>query len=448
MMLYISAKKAQVAFILYIVLVLRIISGNNDFCKPSSLNSEISGFIGYKCNFSNEGVHNLKPDMRERRSIFCTIHSYFIYDKIRLIIPKKSSSPEFKILPEKCFQKVYTDYENRVETDISELGLIEYEIEENDTNPNYNERTITISPFSPKDIEFFCFCDNTEKVISSIEGRSAMVHVRVLKYPHNILFTNLTNDLFTYLPKTYNESNFVSNVLEVELNDGELFVLACELINKKCFQEGKEKALYKSNKIIYHKKLTIFKAPFYVTSKDVNTECTCKFKNNNYKIVLKPKYEKKVIHGCNFSSNDSSKHTFTDSLDISLVDDNAHISCNVHLSEPKYNHLVGLNCPGDIVPDCFFLVYQPESEELEPSNIVYLDSQINIGDIEYYEDAEGDDKIKLFGIVGSIPKTTSFTCICKKDKKSAYMTVTIDSAYYGFLAKTFIFLIVAILLYI
>lgn len=117
-MLYISAKKAQVAFILYIVLVLRIISGNNDFCKPSSLNSEISGFIGYKCNFSNEGVHNLKPDMRERRSIFCTIHSYFIYDKIRLIIPKKSSSPEFKILPEKCFQKVYTDYENRVETDI------------------------------------------------------------------------------------------------------------------------------------------------------------------------------------------------------------------------------------------------------------------------------------------------------------------------------------------
>lgn len=120
-----------------------------------------------------------------------------------------------------------------------------------------------------------------------------MVHVRVLKYPHNILFTNLTNDLFTYLPKTYNESNFVSNVLEVELNDGELFVLACELINKKCFQEGKEKALYKSNKIIYHEKLTIFKAPFYVTSKDVNTECTCKFKNNNYKIVLKPKYEKK-----------------------------------------------------------------------------------------------------------------------------------------------------------
>ncbi|SOV18197.1 6-cysteine protein [Plasmodium sp. gorilla clade G2] len=448
MMLYIYAKKAPISFILYIVLLLKIISGNDDFRKPSSLNSEISGFIGYKCNFSNEGVHNLKPDTRERRSIFCNIHSYFIYDKIRLIIPKKSTSPEFKLLPENCFKKVYTDYENRVETDISELGLIEYEVEENDTNPNYNERTITISPFSKKDIEFFCFCDNTEKVISSIEGRSAMVHVRVLKYPHNILFTNLTNDVFTYLPKTYNESNFVSNALEVELNDGELFVLACELINKKCFQEPKEKALYKSNKIIYHKNLTIFKAPSYVTSKDVNTECTCKFKNNQYKIVLKPKYEKKVIHGCNFSSNVSSKHSFTDSLDISLVDDNAHISCNVHLSAPKYNHLVGLNCPGDIIPDCFFQVYQPESEELEPSNIVYLDSHINIGDIEYYEDAEGDDKIKIFGIVGSIPKTTSFTCICKKDKKSAYMTVTMDSAYYGFLAKTFIFLIVAILLYI
>ncbi|CRH01625.1 6-cysteine protein, putative [Plasmodium relictum] len=440
-------RKFNIIFLFYIVVIVKTIKGDEDYTSPSELNDKISGFLGYKCNFSTKGVHNLEPDILEYRSVFCSINSYFIYDKIRLMIPKIDSSSKFKILPGQCFQKVYVDFDKKVETDISDLGLVEYEINEDDSSQDYTEKTITISPFNNSDVEFFCFCDNTGKIVSDVEGRSALVHVHVLKYPHDIISINLTNDSFPYLKNPKGKDDFQDNALEILLNPSELLVLACELIDKQCFQKPKYNDIYKSNKIIYHKKFAIFKAPAYIKYGDMDAVCTCKVDSTPYSIVLKPKQEKRIIQGCDFSTDDTSEQ-FSNSIDLKKAEDNSPVNCEIELKEKYYDHLIGLRCPGEIIPDCFFQVYQPEEEQLEPSKIVHLDSHLNVGDIEYYEDSKNGNKVKIFGIVGSIPKDTSFTCLCKNDKKTGYMTVKLASAYYGFLAKIFIFLIVIILLYI
>ncbi|KAI4836330.1 6-cysteine protein [Plasmodium brasilianum] len=439
-------------FILLIckILLLKVSTGDdNSYVSPKDMSSQVTTFLGFKCNFSTKGVHNLEPDILENRSILCSIHSYFIYDKIRLTIPKGGSESKFKILPEKCFETVYTDMNKKNETKIDTLGLVDYEVKEDKTSADSVDKILTISPFNNKDVEFFCLCDNTKKVVSNIEGRSALIHVRVLKYPYDIILVNLTKESYPYLADKYNIKSFNDKKLNVQLKEGDLLVLACEQIDKKCFQKSHNNGeLYKSNKIVYHKNFTIFKAPIYITTDTVNAECSCKVDNSTiYTTIISPHNSKKTIHGCNFSS-DSTSHTFTNNIDMTALADNAHITCNVELTYKSYNHLLGISCPGDIVPDCFFQVYQPQEGELEPSKIVYLDAQLNMGNIEYYDDSKGDNKIKIFGLVGSLQETTSFTCICKKDKKTAYMTIKVASAYYGFLARIFILLIVLILLYI
>ncbi|CRG95173.1 6-cysteine protein, putative [Plasmodium gallinaceum] len=440
-------KKFNTVFLFYVLIIIKTIKGDEEYISPNDLGNKISGFLGYKCNFSTKGVHNLEPDILEYRSVFCSVNSYFIYDKIRLMIPKNDKTSKFKILPGSCFQKVYVDFDKRVETDISDLGLVEYEVNEDDSSPDYTEKTITISPFNNTDVEFFCFCDNTGKVVSDVEGRSALVYVHVLKYPHDIISINLTNDSFPYLKNPKSKEDFEHNSLEVELKSGELLVLACELIDKECFQKPKYNDLYKSNKIIYHKKFAIFKAPSYTKAGDMDAACTCKADSIVYSIIAKPKEEKKMIHGCDFSTDDASEQ-FSNSVNLKKAEDNTPVNCEIDLKEKTYNHLIGLKCPGEIIPDCFFQVYQQEKEQLEPSKIVYLDAHLNVGHIEYFEDSKVEDKVKIFGIVGSVPKDTTFVCLCKNGKKTGYMTVKIASGYYGFLAKIFIFLIVIILLYV
>ncbi|EUD67766.1 hypothetical protein C922_01955 [Plasmodium inui San Antonio 1] len=419
------------------------------YVPTEQMNKDVSGFFGFKCNFSSKGVHNLEPMLTEKRSLVCSIYSYFIYDKIKLTIPKKLAGSKFKMLPEKCFETVYTSYEKRTEEKIENMGLVEYEVEENDSHAEYIEKIITISPFNTKDVEFFCICDNSENVISNVKGRVALVQVNVLKYPHKITSINLTKDPYAYLPNQLTKNSFTSNKLELKLEEGELVVLACEKVDDKCFKRGKDASalsLYKSNKIVYHKKLAIFKAPVYVKSEDISAECSCEFEDTAYTVSLKPQYNKKLIYGCNFSS-DKSSYEFTNNVDMAELGENAQITCNIELVDTSYNHLIGMSCPGQITPECFFQVYQPESPELEPSKKVYLDAQLNIGNVEYFQESKGDNTIKIFGLVGSIPKTTSFTCICRKDNKIGYMTVKIAGGYFGFLAKIFILLIVLLLLY-
>ncbi|SBT40052.1 6-cysteine protein (P48/45) [Plasmodium ovale wallikeri] len=442
------SRNFHIFFFCCATVLIRAIRGSSEYVSPEALGKEVTGFLGFKCNFAADGVHSLEPDVVENRSILCSIHSYFIYDKVKIIIPKKTATSKFKLLPEKCFHKVYSDFDGRVETGIENMGLVDYKIEEDNTQEGYTEKYITISPFNSKDVEFFCLCDNTEKVISDVDGRSALVHVHVFKYPHKIISVNLTEESYSYLPDAFTKDSFKNKKLEIELKEGELVVFACKLIDKKCFKKSIDgKGFYKSTKVVYHNNFAIFKAPMYIKSDDVNSECTCKLDSSNiYSVVLKPKYEKKVIHGCNFSPGDFT-YTFTNNIDMTVAGDNAHITCDVQLEDTSYNHLIGMSCPGNITPSCFFQVYKPESNALEPSKIVYLDAQLKTGNIEYYEDTYGDNKVKLIGIMGSIPETASFTCICKKEKKTAYMTVKIASAYYGFLARIFILLIVLILLY-
>nr|AFC37940.1 Pvs48/45 [Plasmodium vivax]AFC37941.1 Pvs48/45 [Plasmodium vivax]BCD59022.1 gamete surface antigen Pvs48/45 [Plasmodium vivax]BCD59026.1 gamete surface antigen Pvs48/45 [Plasmodium vivax]BCD59027.1 gamete surface antigen Pvs48/45 [Plasmodium vivax] len=447
--------KRQLANLLLVLSLLRGIThtqmarGEVKYVPPEELNKDVSGFFGFKCNFSSKGVHNLEPILTEKRSLVCSIYSYFIYDKIKLTIPKKIPGSKFKMLPEKCFQTVYTNYEKRTEEKIENMGLVEYEVKEDDSNSEYTEKILTISPFNTKDVEFFCICDNSENVISNVKGRVALVQVNVLKYPHKITSINLTKEPYSYLPNQVDKTSFKSNKLDLELQDGELVVLACEKVDDKCFKKGKDTSplsLYKSNKIVYHKNLSIFKAPVYVKSADVTAECSCNVDSTIYTLSLKPVYTKKLIHGCNFSS-DKSTHNFTNHVDMAELGENAQITCSIELVYTSYNHLIGMSCPGEVLPECFFQVYQRESPELEPSKIVYLDTQLNIGNVEYFEDSKGENIVKIFGLVGSIPKTTSFTCICRKGRKIGYMSVKIAAGYFGFLAKIFILLIVLLLLY-
>ncbi|GAW82108.1 6-cysteine protein [Plasmodium gonderi] len=431
-----------------IITHVKIINGEVKYGRPEEMNKDVSGFFGFKCNFSSKGVHSLEPDLAEKRSLVCSINSYFIYDKIKLTIPKKVSGSKFKLLPEKCFETVYTNYEKKTEVNIDNLGLVEYEVKEDDTNADFTEKIITISPFNTKNVEFFCICDNTEKVVSNIEGRVALVQINVLKYPYNITSINLTKETYPYIPNMINKTSFTLNKFSMVLNEGELVVLACEKIDDKCFKKPKDSSsLYKSNKIVYHKNFAIFKAPSYVKSEDVTAECSCNVDDTIYTLTLSPVYNKKVVHGCNFSS-DVTTYDFTNHIDIDALDDNAQITCNVELTDTAYNHLIGLSCPGEISPECFFQVYEQESPDLVPSKIVYLDAQLNIGNVEYFEDINAGNTVKIFALVGSIPKTTSFSCICRKEKKVAYASFKIASGYYGYLAKIFIFLVVIVLLYI
>ncbi|KJP85231.1 hypothetical protein AK88_05127 [Plasmodium fragile] len=420
------------------------------YVKPQDLNNDASGFFGFKCNFSSKGVHNIEPILTEKRSLVCSINSYFIYDKIKLTIPKKKPGSNFKMLPENCFQTVYTNYEKQTEEKIENMGLVEYDIKEDDSNAEYTEKILTISPFNTKDVEFYCICDNSEKIISNVKGRVALVQVNVLKYPHKITSINLTNEAYPYLPNQLNKNSFTSNKLDLELQEGELVVLACEQVDDKCFKKGKDESaltLYKSNKIVYHKNLAIFKAPVYVKSVDTSAECSCKLPETTYTVSLKPLFMNKLIHGCNFSS-DLSTHTFTNNIDMAELGESTQISCHIDLTDTSYNHLIGMSCPGEISPECFFQVYQRESPELEPSKMVYLDAQLNIGNVEYYQEVNDGNTVKIFALVGSIPKTTSFTCICRKGNKIGYMSVKVAAGYCGFLAKIFILLIVLLLLYV
>ncbi|ANQ09419.1 Transmission blocking target antigen [Plasmodium coatneyi] len=435
--------------LLHVITLIRMTKGEVKYVQPQELNKDVSGFFGFKCNFSSKGVHNIEPILTEKRSLVCSIYSYFIYDKIKLTIPKKTVGSKFKMLPENCFKTVYTNYEKRTEEKIENMGLVEYEVKEDDTNPEYTEKIITISPFNTKDVEFFCICDNSENVISNVKGRVALVQVNVLKYPHKITSINLTTEAYPYLPNQMSKSSFTENKLDLELQEGELVVLACEKVDEKCFKKSKDdspNSLYKSNKVVYHKNLAIFKAPVYVKSADVNAECSCQFEGTTYTVSLKPIYTNKLIHGCNFSS-DISTHTFTNNIDMAQLGDSSQITCSIELTDTSYNHLIGMSCPGQISPECFFQVYQRESPELEPSKMVYLDAQLNIGNVEYYQEENGENTVKIFGLVGSIPKTTSFTCICKNGNKIGYMSVKVAAGYFGFLAKIFIFLIVLLLLY-
>ncbi|GAB67602.1 transmission blocking target antigen precursor [Plasmodium cynomolgi strain B] len=431
--------KRQLTNLLLVLSLLRAITqiqmtkGEVKYVPPEELNKEVSGFFGFKCNFSSKGVHNLEPILTEKRSLVCSIYSYFIYDKIKLTIPKKTAGSKFKMLPEKCFETVYTNYEKRTEEKIENMGLVEYEVKEDITNSEYIEKIITISPFNTKDVEFFCICDNSENVISNVKGRVALVQVNVLKYPHKITSINLTTEAYPYLPNQLSKTSFTSNKLDLELQDGELVVLACEKVDEKCFKKANEStplALYKSNKIVYHKKLAIFKAPVYVKSGDVNAECSCDVDKTIYTVSLKP-----------------TTHNFTNNIDMAELGESSQITCDIELVDTSYNHLIGMSCPGEILPECFFQVYQRESPELQPSKLVYLDAQLNIGNVEYFQDINGENTVKIFGLVGSIPQTTSFTCICRKGKKIGYMSVKIAAGYFGFLAKIFILLIVLLLLY-
>ncbi|KEG05034.1 hypothetical protein YYE_00613 [Plasmodium vinckei vinckei] len=425
--------------------IIKLSLGKNEYVSPDELNIKTSGFLGYKCDFSTEGIHNLEPDIVERRSVICSVNSYFIYDKIKLIVPKQDDpNSKFKLLPENCFEKVYSDIEGQKEIPIEKTGLVEYTLEKNDTNKDYSERIIQISPFNNKDVEFYCICDNTEQVISHIDGRSALVHIRVLKYPHKIISVNLTDKMYPYLPDTYDKNSIVDYKLEVGLKEGELLVLACKQIDDKCFQkndESKSGDLYKTNKLIYHKDFTLFKAPIYVKSNDATAECKCKINETNiYTITVKPEYDEKVIHGCNFS-NDLSIRTFTNNMNLLKYNENTDINCNVEIDQPFYDHLIGISCPGTIIPDCFFQVYKPPNNELKSSEITYLDSQLNIGNIEYYEDAHGNNDVRIFSIVGAIPQSASFTCMCKMDKITGFMNIKIGSACYAFLSKLLIIFI-------
>ncbi|CAA9989869.1 6-cysteine protein [Plasmodium knowlesi strain H] len=438
-----------VLFLLHVITHVRMIKGDVKYVSPKDLNNDVSGFFGFKCNFSSKGVHNIEPILTEKRSLICSIYSYFIYDKIKLTIPNKTPGSKFKMLPEKCFETVYTNYEKRTEEKIENMGLVEYEVKEDNSHAEYTEKIITISPFNTKDVEFFCICDNSENVISNVKGRVALVHVNVLKYPHKITSINLTTEPYSYLPNQISKSSFTSNKLDLELQEGELVVLACEQVDDKCFKKEKSDSsdsLYKSNKVVYHENLAIFKAPVYVKSVDVSTECSCKVGDIVYTVSLKPIYINKLIHGCNFSS-DISTHTFTNNIDMAQLGESTQITCNIDLVDTSYNHLIGMNCPGEILPECFFQVYQRDSPELEPSKMVYLDAQLNIGNVEYYQEKNGENTVKIFGLVGSIPQTTSFTCICRKGNKIGYMSVKVAAGYFGFLAKIFILLIVLLLLY-
>lgn len=412
---------------------------------PTQLKGVVEGLYGYICDFSKKGIHSLNPSIHDNQAILCKVSAHFIYDKVFVVVPKKEKAPGLKILPEGCFKKVYTDYANRQIQEITSdtLGMTECSEEKKEILDN-EVLSLTISPFVEKKLTIFCFIDNSGTVDANIKGRMAFVEVNIMPYQFKITPVNLTTDTFPYLKSPKTKTDFDTNKkLELALEPGELVVLACEKVDKDCFHRKKEKNLYKSNKVIYHNKFSIFKAPMYVANSDIETYCSCQVGSEQYEVMLKPKADltpAKIV-GCDFSGDAQSK--FTNVVDMTGFSDEKLTPCDIEIKESVYNTLTGISCPGEIEPDCFFQVYEIEKPEAgktitEPQRMAFLDNHIGINGIEFYEDTKDSKKVRIFSLVGIVQANKSFACICKKDKKYGIMRVSVSSSTTSYLASIFI----------
>lgn len=415
--------------------------------EPTQLKGSVEGLFGYICDFSKKGIHSLNPSIHENQAILCKVSSHFIYDRIFVIMPKKESTPGLKISPEGCFKKVYTNYATRQIEDITSdtLGLTESS-EESKTVLDNTVLSLTISPFVEKKLTIFCFIDNSGTMDANTKGRMAFVEINIMPYQFKITSINLTSETFAFLKDVKTKDQFDDKKsLELSLTPGELVVLACEKVDKQCFQRKKSKGLYKSNKIIYHKKFSIFKAPMYVNTNELETFCSCEVGSDKYEVMLKPTVVENPpkIPGCDFSGETTS--TLTNVMDMTTFNDEKLTPCDIDLTAQSiYNTLIGMVCPGEIEPDCFFQIFEinkPTAENTiitEPQRIAFLDNHLGINGLEFYEDIKETKKIRIFSLVGIVQANRSFACICRKDKKFGIMRVSVSSTTYSSLASIII----------